>query len=73
MRQKARKILRLRQLRKSHDMTQADLANRVGLDRTSIQSIEAGRMKPSLDNALAIAKVFNASVEEAFSYVEVPA
>jgi putative transcriptional regulator len=70
---KARKILRLRQLRKSLDMTQADLGRRVGLERTSIQSIECGRVKPSLDKALDIARVFNAPVEEVFSYVEVPA
>jgi putative transcriptional regulator len=68
-----RRILRLRQLRKSIDMTQAELARRVGLDRTSIQSIEAGHSNPSLPKAIDIAAVFKTPVEEVFSYVEVPA
>lgn len=73
MRRKARKILRLRQLRKGREMTQADLAKLVGMERSSIYSIEAGRSKPSLDRAIDIARVFNTPVEEVFSYVEVPA
>lgn len=54
-------------------MTQADLAKRVHLTTSGINSIETGRSKPSFDKALEIAAVFELTAEEVFSYVEVPA
>jgi putative transcriptional regulator len=54
-------------------MTQADLAVRVGLPRSSICLIEKGLRQPALDQALAIAAVFGEPVEAVFDYVEVPA
>lgn len=68
-----RRVLRLRQLRRGREMTQAELAQRVGLATPTISSIEKGAIKPSLDKAIAIAAVFGRPVEEVFEYVEVPA
>jgi putative transcriptional regulator len=73
MAQKARRVMRLRQLRRQREMTQAQLAKRVGMPRTSICLIEKGQRQPSLDNARAIAAVFGESVEQVFDYVEVSA
>jgi DNA-binding XRE family transcriptional regulator len=71
MRQKKRKVLRLRQLRRAREMSQATLGERVGLDKAMICQIEKGQRKPSLDKALAIAAELGESVEETFRYVEV--
>lgn len=71
MRRKTRTVLRLRQLRRSREMTQADLAERVGLPRSTICLIEKGLRQPALDDARAIAAVFGESIEQVFNYVEV--
>jgi putative transcriptional regulator len=70
---KKRKILRLRQLRRAREMTQAELGRRVGLNRASICSIEKGTRQPSLEKARAIAAEFDLSIEDIFADVEVPA
>lgn len=70
---KARKVLRLRQLRRSREMTQADLAKRVGLHLSTISGIEKGTTQPSFKTAVDIAAVFGEPAEQVFSYVEVPA
>jgi putative transcriptional regulator len=48
------------------DITQADLAERVGVSRQTINSIETNRYIPSSVLALKIARVFNKPVEEIF-------
>lgn len=53
-------------------MTQAELARRVHLTVSGINSIETGRSKPSFDKGLEIAAVFGLPAEEVFAYVEVP-
>jgi DNA-binding XRE family transcriptional regulator len=68
-----RKVLKLRQLRRAREMSQDALGKRVGLDKTTISMIESGDRKPAVDKALALAAEFGVSVEDAFSYVEVPA
>jgi putative transcriptional regulator len=72
MGRKTRTILRLRQLRRSREMTQADLAERVGLPRSTICLIEKGIRQPALDDARAIAEVFGEPIESVFGQVEVP-
>lgn len=57
---------RIRVLRAEHGWTQADLAERVGVSRNSINSIENGRFEPSLGLAFAIADTFGLSVEQVF-------
>lgn len=64
-------MLRLRQLRRAREMSQADLGLRVGLKKATICMIEKGVRKPSLDKARAIAEEFGESIERVFSYVEI--
>ena len=49
-------------------MTQADLANRIGVTRQTIIAIEQGRYSPSLEMAFEIARVFNVPLDEVFHY-----
>jgi putative transcriptional regulator len=48
------------------EMTQEELARRVGVSRQTIVAIEGGRYDPSVSLAMRIAKVFGVPVEEAF-------
>ncbi len=48
------------------DLTQQDLADRVGVSRQTINSIEAGRYVPSTVLAIKIAQVFKTTVNEIF-------
>jgi putative transcriptional regulator len=61
----------LRNLRFAHgEMTQADLADRVGVTRQTIIAIEQGRYSPSLEMAFQIARVFGVPLEAVFQYPE---
>jgi putative transcriptional regulator len=72
MRRKHRKrILRLRQLRRARELTQAQMAAVVGIGLNAYNAIETGRATPSLTTAKTIAQVFTRPVEEVFEYVEV--
>jgi putative transcriptional regulator len=60
---------RLRELRfHSQEMTQAELARRVGMTRQTIIAIEQGKYSPSLEVAFQIANVFKVPLEEVFQY-----
>lgn len=50
------------------EMTQFDLAERVGASRHTIVNLEAGKYTPSLELAFRIAEAFNAPLEEVFEY-----
>ncbi|MBT5187335.1 MAG: helix-turn-helix transcriptional regulator [Kordiimonadaceae bacterium] len=52
------------------EMTQAALANDVGVTRQTIIAIEAAKYPPSLELAFKIADNFSAPLEEVFQYVE---
>jgi putative transcriptional regulator len=52
------------------EMTQSDLADRVGVTRQTIIAIEQGRYSPSLEMAFRIAGVFGAPLDEVFHYPE---
>jgi putative transcriptional regulator len=57
----------IRRLRFDRDeMTQQDLAERVGVTRQTIIALEAGKYAPSLPLALRIARVFSVAVEQVF-------
>jgi putative transcriptional regulator len=59
----------IRSLRFAHgEMTQADLADRIGVTRQTIIAIEQGRYSPSLEMAFRIARVFNVPLDEVFQY-----
>jgi putative transcriptional regulator len=49
------------------DMTQADLADKIGVSRQSINAIEKGKFVPSAVLALKIARLFKKPVEDIFS------
>lgn len=50
------------------EMTQQELAKRVGVTRQTIIAIEASKYSPSLTLAFRIARVFDKRVEEVFQY-----
>ena len=50
------------------EMTQAELADRVGMTRQTIIAIEQGRYSPSLEVAFKIARVFSVSLDDVFQY-----
>jgi len=52
------------------EMTQAQLADRVGLTRQTIIAIEQGRYSPSLEVAFKIARVFGVPLDRVFGYQE---
>ncbi len=59
----------IRSLRFAHDeMTQAELADRVGVTRQTIIAVEQGRYSPSLEMAFQIARVFNVPLDDVFQY-----
>ena len=49
------------------DITQADLATKIGVSRQSINAIEKGKYVPSAVLALKIARLFKKPVEDIFS------
>ncbi len=61
---------RMKVLRAERDWTQADLAERVGISRQAILSIEKYKYTPSLELAFKIAKVFDKSINDIFEYKE---
>jgi putative transcriptional regulator len=64
----------IRALRFAHgEMTQADLADRVGLTRQTIIAIEQGKYSPSLEVAFQIARVFGVPLDDVFHYPTDPA
>ncbi len=59
----------IRKYRFFHDeMTQQELAKKVGVTRQTIIAMEKGQYSPSLELAFRIARVFNVQLEEIFSY-----
>lgn len=59
---------RLKVFRAMHDLTQETLANKLGVTRQTVVSIENGKYDPSLNLAFRIAKLFNINVEDIFEY-----
>lgn len=59
---------RIKELRARLNLTQLDLALRVGVRRETIVFLEKGKYNPSLKLAYDIAQVFNLRIEEVFSF-----
>jgi putative transcriptional regulator len=59
----------IRRLRFEHgEMTQQQLADKVGATRQTVIAIESGKYAPSLELAFRIARVFGTGVENVFIY-----
>jgi putative transcriptional regulator len=59
----------IRRLRFEHgEMTQAELAERVGVTRQTVIAIEQGRYSPSLEMAFQIAAAFGVPLDDVFQY-----
>lgn len=59
----------IRRLRfEAGEMTQAELARRVGVTRQTIIAIEQGRYSPSLEMAFQIAQAFDVTLDDVFRY-----
>jgi putative transcriptional regulator len=50
------------------EMTQAELADRIGVTRQTVIAIERGRYSPSLEVAFQIARVFRVPLDDVFQY-----
>ncbi len=62
---------RIRSLRFEHgEMTQAELAERIGVTRQTVIAIEQARYSPSLELAFQIAQAFGVSLDEVFQFPE---
>ena len=59
----------IRRLRFEHnEMTQAELAERIGMTRQTIAAIEQGKYSPSLEAAFRIAQVFGVPITDVFRW-----
>ncbi|MBC7114421.1 MAG: helix-turn-helix transcriptional regulator [Archaeoglobi archaeon] len=61
---------RLKVYRAMHDMTQEELAKRLGVSRQTVIAIEKGKYDPSLKLAFKIARLFGVRIEDIFIYSE---
>ena len=59
---------RIRELRARDNLTQSDLARKVGVRRETIVFLEKGKYNPSLKLAYDISQVFNLTIEEVFNF-----
>ena len=55
----------------TEEMTQQELAEKVGVTRQTIMSIEKGKYSPTLELAFKIALVFKVPLDEVFTYNKV--
>lgn len=63
----------IRELRSARgEMTQAELARRVGVTRQTVIAIEQGRYSPSLETAFLIARALRAPLDQVFGYPDDP-
>ena len=63
----------IRALRFQHgEMTQAELADRIGVTRQTINAIEQGKYSPTLEMAFQIARLFAVPLEDVFHYPDGP-
>ena len=58
----------IKDLRTLHGLTQADLADAVGVTRQTVIAIEQGKYSPSLEMAFQISRVLGSRLEEVFHY-----
>jgi putative transcriptional regulator len=61
---------KLKVQRAIHELTQRELAAKVGVSPWTINALEANRYSPSVALAMRIARLFNVPVEEVFIFEE---
>jgi len=61
---------KLRVLRAEREWSQAELAERLGVSRQTVNAIETGKYDPSLPLAFKMARLFEMSIEEIFQPTE---
>lgn len=61
---------RIKEFRARHNLTQEELANKVGVRRETIVFLEQGKYNPSLKLAHDVARVLKAKIEELFIFKE---
>jgi len=59
---------RIKEFRARHNLTQEDLAKKVGVRRETIVFLEAGKYNPSLKLAHDVAKALKTKIEELFVF-----
>lgn len=59
---------RLKELRRLHQWSQADLARKLEVSRQAINGFESGKFDPSLEMAFKIANLLNVAIEDIFIY-----
>ncbi|WP_342304146.1 helix-turn-helix transcriptional regulator [Methanolobus sp. ZRKC5] len=61
---------RIKELRARYDLTQEDLANKVGVRRETIGFLEKGKYNPSLKLAYKVSEVLETTIDELFIFDE---
>ena len=59
---------KLKVYRAMHDLTQEQLAEKIGVSRQTVIAIESDKYLPSLGLAFKISNLFKVKIEEIFSY-----
>ncbi len=59
---------KLKVFRAMHDLTQEDLAEKVGVTRQTINATEKRKYNPSLELAFKLARLFEVKIEDIFIY-----
>lgn len=59
--------MRIREVRELSGMTQKDLADRIHVSRSSVESWECGQTYPSIDNCVALSETFHLSTDYFFA------
>ena len=61
---------KIKELRGLNNMTQEDLALKLGVARTAVSMWETGESKPRLETLIQLSKIFNCSVDELLTKTE---
>jgi putative transcriptional regulator len=59
---------RIRELRAERELTQQDLADKVGVTRQTVIAMEQDKYSPSLETAFKVATALGVSLEQCFQY-----
>ncbi|KYG29580.1 helix-turn-helix transcriptional regulator [Alkalihalobacillus trypoxylicola] len=60
----------IKELRAKYDLTQDELAEKLGVSRQTIISLEKERYNPSITLAFKLARIFHCQIEDIFFYEE---